>query len=501
MIYEELLKEIEKHTWWSEEAPATIQSIASVFHCFIRQSEVFKTKIFKIVIILFNGDFIYERSPEDEKYKVYEYVFKEMKKDDNFLERCRKDFNEKAEICFKEASDFIKNKNKIGNKELANSYVRFTKKYLNYLPYAAAIECVDIFTAYYLEDIVKKEIKVSDDKLKDIIFVLSSFHELSFMEKERLDFLEICLKHFNDIKKNKITNGLKRELENHSKRYFYVLNNFKTTRYLDRDYFLNNAKKEIRNNKLQKEYDSLKNKINNLIKREKEIYDKYDISNNLKLHFKILKSLGGGIDNRKGHMIKTTYYLELYCEEIAKRFNLKRKELDNYTFEELKDFLLIGKRLRKDILKKRKMVSACVITKGKRDEINKTWFYGKQAKEILKRTSHKITKEIKGQVASSPVKKIEGKVQVILDISKQDFKKGNILVTTMTRPEFVPLMRKAKAIITDEGGLTSHAAILSREMKKVCVIGTKIATKVLKDGDLVEVDANKGIVRKIKSKS
>lgn len=67
----------------------------------------------------------------------------------------------------------------------------------------------------------------------------------------------------------------------------------------------------------------------------------------------------------------------------------------------------------------------------------------------------------------------------------------------MTSPDFVPLMKKAKAIVTDEGGLSCHAAIVSREMGLPCVIGTKNATKVFKDGDMIEVDANKGFVRKI----
>jgi len=58
-------------------------------------------------------------------------------------------------------------------------------------------------------------------------------------------------------------------------------------------------------------------------------------------------------------------------------------------------------------------------------------------------------------------------------------------------------MKKAVAFVTDEGGITCHAAIISREMKKPCIIGTKIATRALKDGDLVEVDANKGVVRKV----
>ena len=64
----------------------------------------------------------------------------------------------------------------------------------------------------------------------------------------------------------------------------------------------------------------------------------------------------------------------------------------------------------------------------------------------------------------------------------------------MTTVDFVPLMQKACAIVTDEGGILCHAAIVSREMRKPCVIGTKVATKSLKDGDLVEVDAGKGVV-------
>ena len=64
----------------------------------------------------------------------------------------------------------------------------------------------------------------------------------------------------------------------------------------------------------------------------------------------------------------------------------------------------------------------------------------------------------------------------------------------MTQPEFLPAMKKASAIITDEGGLTCHAAIISRELGIPCIIVTKIATKVFKDGDIVEVDATRGIV-------
>lgn len=70
-----------------------------------------------------------------------------------------------------------------------------------------------------------------------------------------------------------------------------------------------------------------------------------------------------------------------------------------------------------------------------------------------------------------------------------------ILVAGQTRPQLMPLIVKSIGIVTDEGGITSHAAIVSRELGIPCVIGTKIATQILKDGDMVELDANSGIVR------
>ncbi len=104
----------------------------------------------------------------------------------------------------------------------------------------------------------------------------------------------------------------------------------------------------------------------------------------------------------------------------------------------------------------------------------------------------------KGTVAYPFSGLLEGKVQLMYNsYDVNGFKPGSILVTPMTSPEYLPAMKKAKAIITDEGGLTCHAAIVSRELGVPCIIGTKIATQVLKDGDMVEVDAEKGIVRKI----
>lgn len=105
--------------------------------------------------------------------------------------------------------------------------------------------------------------------------------------------------------------------------------------------------------------------------------------------------------------------------------------------------------------------------------------------------------KIKGRSACPG--KVKGTARLVLtnDISVP-FNNGDILVAANTNPLLMPLIAKCSAIVTDEGGITSHAAIISRELNKPCVIGTKVATHAIKDGDLIEVDAEKGIIKIVK---
>lgn len=125
----------------------------------------------------------------------------------------------------------------------------------------------------------------------------------------------------------------------------------------------------------------------------------------------------------------------------------------------------------------------------------------KQKLMLLHDSSQKDIKSkiVKGSVACRG--NVRGVVKIILHSKDfHDFKMGDILVTSMTRPEFLPVIKKAAAIITDEGGITCHASIISRELNIPCLIGTQNATRILKDGDLVEVDANKGLVQILKNR-
>jgi pyruvate,water dikinase len=88
-----------------------------------------------------------------------------------------------------------------------------------------------------------------------------------------------------------------------------------------------------------------------------------------------------------------------------------------------------------------------------------------------------------------------GKVKIVLDIDELDkIQDGDIMVTTMTTPDMVPAMRRASGIVTDEGGVTCHASIISRELGIPCVVGTGDATTTLKENSGVTLDGKKGLV-------
>lgn len=129
---------------------------------------------------------------------------------------------------------------------------------------------------------------------------------------------------------------------------------------------------------------------------------------------------------------------------------------------------------------------------------------GRRAQMLFKQLLpiNTAAKELKGVIANKGfymghVRKIEFDLKTDFDKEISQMKKGEVLVSGSTGPEMILACKKAGAIVTEEGGLLSHAAIVSRELKIPCIVGTKIATIVLQTGDLVEVDANKGIVKKI----
>ena len=118
-------------------------------------------------------------------------------------------------------------------------------------------------------------------------------------------------------------------------------------------------------------------------------------------------------------------------------------------------------------------------------------FYNDYNIEIVKKSEIKTIDSLFGLVAFPGI--VEGKVKIIY--SEDDFskvEKGDIIVSPMTTPTFISLMKDVSGIVTDEGGTVCHAALIARELKKTCIVGTKNATSLLKDGMTIRVDGTTG---------
>jgi phosphoenolpyruvate synthase/pyruvate phosphate dikinase len=169
-------------------------------------------------------------------------------------------------------------------------------------------------------------------------------------------------------------------------------------------------------------------------------------------------------------------------EAMAKKYNINFKDLKCYTAHSLVNGRL--KKYSKDF--------GCVSYK------ENLFFFNKPFKFSSSKTNNSESRtEVKGTIAQTGI--VRGTAKVVFKVSElEKVKRGDILITSMTAPNFLQAMKLSAAFVTNEGGLTCHAAIIAREIKKPCIIGTKIATKIFKDGDLIEVDANRGIVKLLK---
>lgn len=147
-------------------------------------------------------------------------------------------------------------------------------------------------------------------------------------------------------------------------------------------------------------------------------------------------------------------------------------------------------------VKHRKKNALIIVKDSKEKEIQSSKIIFTLKKELSHLRFNKHAKIIKGAVAYKGL--IKGRVIKISKKSEYNLiSKGDILVISMTKPDIIPYLKKVKGIITNDGGALSHASILSRELKIPCIVGTMYATDILNSGDLVVLDANTGIIKKL----
>lgn len=192
------------------------------------------------------------------------------------------------------------------------------------------------------------------------------------------------------------------------------------------------------------------------------------------------------------HSAFLAYAYRPYLAEIARSRGLVYNDLIHLTTSEIKDLINFKTDYSSIIRDRKKAVGVFKFNNEMQVIVGKELQALKNHFSLLEK--FKEVENFQGSIGNKGL--VRGVVVVVLRPDDQvKVKPGMVLVSSETTPDFILAMGRAAAFVTDHGGITSHAAIVAREMGKPCVVGTKIATKALKDGDLVEVDADKGIVR------
>ncbi len=357
---------------------------------------------------------------------------------------------------------------------------------------SAIIDHFALGTDQIIRDRLRKEVfaaeagkKLKETEFNDIFSVLTAPIHQSFINQAEIELLRIGM-------------GKSREtLLQFSQRYSWLHNNYYESITLTPAYFQKELHAWKKSGKsLSHECASLEDTPKRNAERKRTMMKKFRISQGLRTLLTISEDFSWWQDERKRATYRNIQVGSIFLKEVARRTGYTVEELKYCVASEIISVLEKKLPSRKDL---RSRVKGCVVLAtregytihtGKDIQlIRKSMFLDQQLDSV---------QDVRG--LSACVGRAVGTVKVVLSATEiAKVQKGDILISVMTRPDYITAMRKAAAIVTNEGGITSHAAIVSRELGIPCIIGTKIATEVFHDGDLVEVNANHGWIRKVQS--
>jgi len=376
--------------------------------------------------------------------------------------------------------------NLLTDKQFVAVYKRFTKTYSDWFIITISIELTASYLEPYLGERLRSYFSEKEQTEYQTAFsTLSAPTTLTFYRQEQKDLLKILL-----LPKHK----QEKALLAHQKKYYWILNSYAEGKILPVEYFREELNKQsvVDSNKILSEIEGY---VSQIKKDKKDMLRKIHPSQKDLQLIKFVETFSRLLDERKMYNFRAEHYLELFVKEFAQRTHQKTNDLKYLLPEELADVLL---HTDSNLIRAREecLVFSCT------DEFIKQ-HVGAQAAVFAEKflgISHVKEDVIHGTVASMGIQRhFRGTARIILSINEiHKLTDGDILVTTMTSPDFVIGMKKAGAIITDTGGMLSHAAIVSRELKIPCIVGTEIATQMIHDGDVVELHCVKGTVKVVR---
>lgn len=374
---------------------------------------------------------------------------------------------------------------KLSYVNLANFYRDFAKIYYDWWTVTISLELVTITLEPLLGEKLKGYFKNKQSDFTRAFSILTSPLVLTFYRKQQKDLLNVLTS-----PRGKQEQALKL----HQKNFYWIYNSYLEGKVLDLNFFKSELEKlkETNYKKTLKEIEEYPV----FIKSEKaKIYEKIHPSKDFLNLVSLVETFSALQDGRKMDNFIADHYLEKFVLSFSKLFSADIYSLKLLILNELYDKKIIQN---KSLIKNR--LTSFVLDATDKEIIH----YDGQNALLLANKFMEISNInqniIQGTVASvGESHYFRGPAKIILTIDKIDkIREGDILVTTMTSPDFVIGMKKAGAIITDTGGMLSHAAIVSRELKKPCIVGTEIATKVISDGDIIELHCEKGTIKIVK---
>lgn len=438
---------------------------------------------FKNICLYFQDNKLWSFTPQDEWEKCLNQISKQFRnpKDNSnpdIIKNCYWYYERKETLL----EDFLKKKDrvnltKLSNEELYDLLFNWYQITLNQI-YYINLAPVELGLQRAISDLNSTKYLTSDE-----IAILYSLDDNTAVIREEYEFLKA-------LKKNNFKN-IKSIIKKHLKDYSYVTIGYGSSPLNEEVLMTRYEKmKALGNDYIDRRIKEIEDYPKNIYKQKQVVYKKL---NNKQLAglFELAAKLGFMRDRKKAFLGKSVQFRNKILNEITNRFKIEYEDLRFYIMDEFEDLLLNNKKLSKEELENRRQgiyISSVsnMITGGEgREE------YFQSVKTDTEDIS--VLETRRGICASPGI--VTGRARICLTFQESNkLEKGEILIAYGTDFDFMNAIVKSNGIITEEGGILSHASVISRELKKPCIIAYKGITKLIKNGDLIEIDAEKGTV-------
>lgn len=369
----------------------------------------------------------------------------------------------------------------LDNKELASLFEEYISRFYNMMPFLDVM----VFVQEFLEAKLRTEMKgIEQDTLK-LNLVLADIltpHKETVVEKERDCLLEIARSIENpaEFEKGNIGSNTLEKIRTHREKYCWMGIFFFLNTPHDEKYYIERIKELLHADEKKP-----KTKTHSL--------ESLNLNPGTKQLVLLLRKYATLGIERIAEINRSIYFTRNLFNVISSKLGITYNQLVFMNEQEIRSLLSAGKNADRELISARQKDYGLSLIHGKLENLSEIELEQIKQEDFV--SGFGDVSVLKGMVACRG--KAAGTAKVVMHSGMlEKVQKGDILVAPETTVDYELAMGKAKAIVTEKGGITCHAAIISRELGIPCIVGTAIATKVFKDGDFLEVDAEKGVVRR-----